>query len=250
MKKFTKNVMNRLNIRVQCMIALVVISFSGFSQNVAINTTLNPANPSAGLDIDFPSKGFLITRVALTSLSSFAPITDHIAGMLVYNTATVANVTPGIYFNDGTKWVPGSTQGSARGDMQYWNGNSWALVSGGISGQYLSFGAGGAPVWAGSISGYATLTTNEASAINTTSATSGGNISHNGGTAVSARGVCWSTAPNPTVALTTKTSDGSGSGSFTSSITGLVTATTYYVRAYATNSLGTEYGNQVTFTTN
>lgn len=93
------------------------------------------------------------------------------------------------------------------------------------------------------------LTTTAASAITATSATSGGNITSNGGTAVTARGVCWSTSINPTIALTTKTVDASGSGTFTSSITGLTGGTKYYVRAYATNIVGTTYGNEENFTT-
>jgi uncharacterized protein (TIGR02145 family) len=82
------------------------------------------------------------------------------------------------------------------------------------------------------------------------SAVSGGNVTFDGGANVTDRGVCWGTAPNPTVALTTKTSDGTGTGAFTSSITGLTAGTTYHVRAYATNSSGTGYGNDLTFTTN
>lgn len=78
---------------------------------------------------------------------------------------------------------------------------------------------------------------------------SGGNITSNGGAAVITRGVCWSTSSNPTIALSTKTVDGSGSGSFSSSMTGLNPNTLYYLRAYATNSVGTAYGNQVTLTT-
>jgi hypothetical protein len=95
----------------------------------------------------------------------------------------------------------------------------------------------------------ATLTTTAISAITYNASSSGGSISNDGGAAVSARGVCWSTSINPTIALSTKTIDGSGTGSFTSSITGLVAGTTYYVRGYATNSVGTAYGNQVVFTT-
>jgi hypothetical protein len=94
-----------------------------------------------------------------------------------------------------------------------------------------------------------TVSTNAISAITYTTASSGGIISNEGGAVVSARGVCWSTSPNPTVSLSTKTLDGIGSGSFTSSIAGLVAGTTYYVRAYATNSVGTAYGSQVVFTT-
>ena len=221
-----------------------------FSQTVSVKATGFPPNASAGLDVDFTNLGFLIPRLALSGTTSFSPLTEHIAGMIVYNTETSGDVIPAFYFNDGIKWIPGTLPGTAAGAMQYWNGTAWASVSGGIAGQYLSMGAGSVPVWSGNVSGFPTMTTNQPTAIMSVSATSGGNITNNGGTAVSARGVCWGTSPNPTIALLTKTSDGSGTGTFTSSITGLITGTIYYVRAYATNSLGTEYGNQVTFTTN
>jgi uncharacterized protein (TIGR02145 family) len=93
------------------------------------------------------------------------------------------------------------------------------------------------------------ITTTAASAITQTTATSGGNVTSDGGAAVTARGVCWNTTTGPTIASTTKTSDGTETGAFTSSITGLTASTTYYVRAYATNSIGTAYGAEVSFTT-
>lgn len=94
-----------------------------------------------------------------------------------------------------------------------------------------------------------TVTTTTVGNITTNSAATGGNVTTDGGAAVTARGVVWSTAQNPTVSLTTKTANGSGVGSFVSSITGLASNTTYYVRAYATNSSGTAYGSQLTFKT-
>ena len=94
-----------------------------------------------------------------------------------------------------------------------------------------------------------TVTSDIVSNISTTSATCGGNVLINGGTTITARGVCWSTLPNPTVANLNKTNDGSGIGVFYSQITGLAVNTTYYVRAYASNSAGTSYGVQRTFTT-
>jgi uncharacterized protein (TIGR02145 family) len=93
-----------------------------------------------------------------------------------------------------------------------------------------------------------TLITTAASVTTATTASSGGTIISAKGT-ISAKGVVWSTLPNPTVDLITKTSDGIGSIGFTSSLTNLSPATTYYVRAYATNVNGTGYGNQVSFTT-
>ena len=74
------------------------------------------------------------------------------------------------------------------------------------------------------------------------------NIVSSGGGDITARGVCWSINPNPTIA-NSKTEDGSGLGSFTSNLTGLILNTTYYVRSYATNETGTTYGEQVSFTT-
>ncbi len=94
-----------------------------------------------------------------------------------------------------------------------------------------------------------TLTTTTVTGIAKTSAVSGGNITNDGGSAVTARGVCWSTSANPTVDLATKTVDGAGSGSFTSNITGLIAGVTYYLRAYATNGNGTTYGNEISFRT-
>ena len=92
------------------------------------------------------------------------------------------------------------------------------------------------------------VTTLNVSGVTQTSAISGGNVKDDGGAVVSERGVCWSTNQNPTTD-NDKTSDGSGTGSFTTSIKCLSFATTYYVRAYATNSAGTAYGDQVSFTT-
>jgi uncharacterized protein (TIGR02145 family) len=91
------------------------------------------------------------------------------------------------------------------------------------------------------------LTTDSVQNITQTTATSGGNVTSQGSALVTTRGVCWSTTANPTTS-DTHTTDSSGTGNFTSSITGLNPNTLYYVRAYATNSAGTGYGNQVSFT--
>lgn len=93
-----------------------------------------------------------------------------------------------------------------------------------------------------------TVTTASITAILATSATGGGNVTATGGCAVTARGVCWSTSTNPTIS-NSHTTDGSGTGSFTSSITWLTCGLTYYARAYATNFAGTSYGSEVSFTT-
>jgi len=92
------------------------------------------------------------------------------------------------------------------------------------------------------------LTTAPATQISATTATISANISSPGASSVSARGICWNTEENPTIDNSV-TSNGVGIGDFESILTGLTHETTYYARSYATNSLGTAYGNQVSFTT-
>lgn len=115
------------------------------------------------------------------------------------------------------------------GLMNLYNGTSWVRLD-------------------GNISNTPSITTTAVTSITATTATSGGNVTSIGGSNVSAKGVCWSTSPNPTTA-NSKTTDGSGLGTFTSSITSLNASTTYYLRAYATNSSGTAYGEEISFTT-
>lgn len=90
------------------------------------------------------------------------------------------------------------------------------------------------------------LSTSPLTNITSSSAISGGSVNSDGGEIVSARGVCWSKNPNPSVSDNI-TSDGEGAGSFLSSLTGLTSGTQYYVRAYATNGVGTAYGNEFIF---
>lgn len=87
-----------------------------------------------------------------------------------------------------------------------------------------------------------------ATAVTTSTATAGGNVTDDGGSTVTARGVCWSVSENPEV-NNNKTSDGNGTGEFTSNLTNLGQQKRYFVRAYATNSAGTAYGKQVKLVT-
>jgi uncharacterized protein (TIGR02145 family) len=93
-----------------------------------------------------------------------------------------------------------------------------------------------------------TLTTLEISNITGTTATSGGTITHEGSGTIVERGICWSKGITPTVA-DSRTIEGGGSGTFISNMSDLDAATTYYVRAYATNNAGTGYGNEKSFST-
>jgi hypothetical protein len=123
---------------------------------------------------------------------------------------------------------------SATGDTLYLQNGGFVIIPG--------ISAANAPFQ------LATLTTSAVSSLTNTSATSGGNITDDGGANITTRGVCYSINTNPTTADNI-TNDGNGTGSFTSNLSGLTTSTTYYVRAYATNSAGTAYGNELSFTT-
>jgi hypothetical protein len=117
------------------------------------------------------------------------------------------------------------------GEMQVYNGTSWTNMIGGLA---LAF----APT---------VSATTAVSSITRTTAISGGNVSADGDNPITARGICWSTNQNPTIA-DAKTTESGTTGTFTSNLTGLSSITTYYVRAYATNASGTSYGPQATFT--
>lgn len=113
---------------------------------------------------------------------------------------------------------------------------------------------GNSPIYSNEITiasyGLPVLSTNLISVLPVTSSIStGGNITNDSGLKVSSRGIVWSTVANPTISLSTKTSDGSGIGDYNSTITSLLPDTTYYIRAYATNSKGTAYGDEIIYKT-
>ncbi|HRX32365.1 MAG TPA: DNA/RNA non-specific endonuclease [Tenuifilaceae bacterium] len=160
----------------------------------------------------------------------------------ITNKPTFATVATSGNYNDLTN----KPEGANIGDMQYWNGTNWVAIPVGQPGQYLQINSSGIPVWSGGA--YPTVNTVSVSNITYTTAVSGGNVTNDGGYSVTERGVCWNTNTNPTTA-NFKTSDGSGTGTYSSNITGLTSGETYHVRAYATNSVGTMYGNDIVFTT-
>ena len=158
----------------------------------------------------------------------------------VFNTSIAKGIT-GIdtaYWNRKT--------GNITGNIQYWNGTTWVNLDPGLPGQVISMSSTGIPTWSGAA--YPTLTTSAISSITSTSANAGGNISSDGGASVLARGLVYGTTSNSTLSNTVLTI-GSGTGGFSGTISGLMPNTTYYLRAYATNSSGTGYGNEVSFQT-
>jgi len=146
-----KKLFNQTHYLKKCFYSVIVfISFSltGYSQNVGISPSgAIPANPAAGLDVNFNSQGLLVPRVALTTSTSFLPLAAHVPGMIVYNTVSIADVVPGLYYNDGVKWIPIFPKATITGDMLYWDGTTWKSVAIGLPGQKLKL-VGAIPTWA------------------------------------------------------------------------------------------------------
>ena len=158
-----------------------------------------------------------------------------------------ANGTPGPQGPAGT-FPPGTVAG----EMNYWNGTAWVSIPPGVSlpgNQALTLSlCNDVPTWGPCPPALPTVTTTAVSSIYNTSASSGGMVTSDGGTALISKGVCWSTSANPTLANSFLQNYGS-SYSFSSSLNGLTANTMYYLRAYAKNSVGTAYGNEVSFLT-
>ena len=234
----------------------------GFSTTVA-NTIDNYAAPVKGMGMSFHGGG----------------------GMFINNRAqTAVNwANGGLTIGANSTWYKMILTVTAKGsntydlNFQIWNSDTNGVLTtkldehilngvvntdiGGASILHVYFAAAGDRMekidnFSISLSGGATIidagkpvvVTNAVSAITSASASCGGNVSDDQGAAVTAKGVCWSTTSGPTIA-DSKSTDGTGTGTFTSSISSLSPGTTYYVRAYATNTNGTSYGSEVSFTT-
>jgi hypothetical protein len=203
------------------------------------------------------------TQVSFATSAILSTLTTAAATSITSSTAT----TGGVITNDGGAAI------TARGVV--WSHNPGPTLSdskttnGSGTGTFNSSLTGLTPGYTYYVKAYATnsvgtaygnqiqfttittapiLTTSEVTAITSTSATCGGNITSDGGEVVYTRGVCWSTSQNPTTA-DSKIAMGGGTGTFTGSLTGLSPGGVYYARAYASNSIGTAYGNQVSFST-
>ena len=190
-------------------------------------------------------------------------------GSIIITTSTVTNITPTSAVSGGDITSDGGVNVTARGVC--WSTSMNPTIAdnhttdGGGTGLFISHLTGLSPNTTYYVRAYGinsegtyygnyyyfnnslpTVTTTPITNISDVSATSGGNVIS--GNATVARGVCWGTSPNPTTA-NSHTNDGTGTGTFISQLTGLTSNTLYYVRAYASNSVGTAYGDDVTFTT-
>jgi uncharacterized protein (TIGR02145 family) len=183
-----------------------------------------------------------VSSVTSTSVQTGGEITDDGGSSIVYRGvcwATKANPTVAdSVTHDGTGAGSFTTALTKLSPNVTYFIRAYAINSTGTSyGNEISFTTS---------PGVPSITTTAITDIVSRSAKSGGVITTDGGAPVTARGIVWATTPSPTI-LNFKTNDGNGTGTFTSTMTSLASQTIYYIRAYATNSLGTAYGNEIQF---
>jgi hypothetical protein len=217
-------------------------------QETHTSTTSNLGMLTVGIGQGTPSIG-TFSSINWGSGAKFMQVELDASGGNNYidlGTQQMMSVPYSLYAGNGLK------NGTTAGEMMYWNGTAWVSVALGLSlpgdlALTLSL-CNGVPTWGPCPAVLPTVTTTGVFSITNFSANSGGAVTSNGGAALSAWGVCWSTSANPTLANSFLQNTVS-SGSFSSALSGLTQNTTYYVRAYATNSAGTAYGNEQSFTT-
>ena len=232
---------------------------------VSSQTTMN-IHQNNGTVIELPLSTIDSITYTISNSGNLAAVSTLPAGNITASSAVCSgNVsnnggTPvterGICFNIASnpttannKITSGSGNGNFTVNLNSLNSNTiyyvraYAINSAGISyGNEISF------TTISNSGNLATVSTLTAGNITASSAVCSGNVSNNGGTPVTERGICFNIASNPTTA-NNKIISGSGTGNFTINLNSLDTNTTYYVRAYAINSAGTSYGNEISFTT-
>jgi uncharacterized protein (TIGR02145 family) len=214
----------------------------------------NSAGTAYGNEVNFVTTAVVVPTLTTTAVTSITLTTATSGGTISSNgggTVTASGIcwsTTAAPTTANTKTTDGTATGTFSSNMtgltpgaQY-HVRAYATNSAGTA-------YGNEQVFTTTAIVVPTLTTAAVTSITTTTAVSGGDITSNGGGAVTSSGICWATTINPTTALVTKTTDGTATGVFASSLIGLTNGTVYYVRAYAINSAGTAYGNQVSFTT-
>jgi hypothetical protein len=217
----------------------------------------NSDGTAYGASVSFTTLQATVPIISSTTIASLVTANSAKTGGVISNSGASAIISRGVCYSSttsaptiaNTKTNDGNGIGSFISSLTGLSANTIYYIR-----AYATNGIGTAY---GDVKSFSTttatiptqITTTTASTITQTTASSGGNISNDGGSNIISRGVCWSnTTSSPTIA-NTNSINGSGIGVFTSSLTTLSTGTTYYVRAYATNSVGTAYGNTISFTT-
>jgi uncharacterized protein (TIGR02145 family) len=237
---------------------LVSVPYSFFSGMTGNIQTTKPGLPGQVLKLDEQGKPFwsgssfpIVSNQMVSLTSCTASITVNVSddgGLPVTSRGVVWSTSPNPTITS-SKVIEGNGKGSFSTTLPNLAPNTTYYIRAFATNEV---GTGyGSEIKVTTFTGTAipTLTTIPISDITSTTVKSGGIVTGDCGSVVTARGVVWSTNTNPTISLTTKTSNGTGTGSFSTSLSGLSPNTTYYVRAYATNSAGTGYGNEVTFKT-
>jgi len=217
----------------------------------------NSYGTAYGLSVTFTTLQATVPIISSTTAANLVTATTAATGGIITNSGASNVTSRGVCYSStaiiptiaGTKTIDGSGVGAFISSLNGLTANTTYYIRayatnaiGTAYGDVKSFSTTTATIPVG-------ITTTSTSAVTQTTASSGGNINNDGGATISSRGVCWSnTSSNPTIA-NTKTINGSGVGVYLSALTTLLPGTTYYVRAYATNSVGTAYGNVITFTT-
>lgn len=115
----------------------IFITIIGYGQaaNGQIKIGNNPTqlNVNAVLEMESANKGLLLPRVSLVSTVNAEPMTSFTRGMVVYNTANVNDVTPGIYYCDGVKWLKTAIGGASSASLPFWSMDGNSFTSPGIN---------------------------------------------------------------------------------------------------------------------
>jgi len=235
---------------------LFTSSITGLKPNTLYHVrayAVNNEGTSYGKEITFTTSLFSVPELTTTSVTGITQTTAVSGGNITFDGG--AEITERGVCWSSTRTVPDIT------DSKTSNGTGTGAFTSNITGltgnttYYLrAYATNSQGTGYGSVLTFKTspllpvVSTTNPFPTSSTTGSGGGTVTSDGGSAVTARGVCWSLNANPTIA-NSRTTDGSGTGVFTSNITGLSANTTYHVRAYATNSVGTAYGTDRTFIT-
>lgn len=215
-------------------------------------------DPTGGTNYTITSESQLLSvPYALYAKSAGKKAETAVLGEIKYFNGTEwVTVTPDIdgkvltLENQIPVWKNPFSDGTVIGEMKYWTGAKWLSIPPSLENKYLTI-ENNQPVWKDFVKtiDLPTLTTKAATNINIVSATCGGTILTNGGGVVMERGICYSSSSNAPTINDKVISCGSGVGTFSANVTGLLPNRSYWVRSYAINEKGIVYGEYIHFQT-